>query len=141
MVIDSLGHRVQRALAAAPGQRLQGHRLAVAAGATTREFNKRAADMVARGLISREKIRDSGHAYYWYSLTEVQLARCRLTAAMAGVEETVGTALVLDGVDLPGRLGFLRMLREQTVFRDHAALAAIIGDYERTARMRRAVEA
>ncbi|USX25800.1 hypothetical protein NHH73_25020 [Oxalobacteraceae bacterium OTU3CINTB1] len=130
--------RVQRALAEASGHRLQAHRLAIAADATSREFNKRAADMVARGVISREKIRDAGHAYYWYSLNAAQLAKAKLLMALADVDQTAGAALVVEEVDLPGRLSFLRMLRDQTVFGNHVALSAIIGDYERTARLRRA---
>lgn len=137
---NSLSHRVQHALATTPSHRLQGHRLAAAAGSTAREFHKRAARMVADGLISREKIKDAGHSYFWYSLNEMQLAKYRLTAAMTNIDQMAGAALVVDDLDLPGRLTFLRMLREQTVFHDHAVLAAIISDYERTARLRRAVE-
>jgi hypothetical protein len=133
-------HRVQQALAAAPGRRLQGHRIAAAIGVTTQEFHKRAGKIAASGGVSREKIRDSGHAYFWYFLSDVQLARYRLSDALARVEETEGSALVIDEADLPSRLVFLRRLREQTVFRDHAVLAAIIGDYERTARMRHALD-
>lgn len=36
--------------------------------------------------------------------------------------------------DIPTRLTFLRMLRERTVFEDHAVLKLIIGDYERAQR-------
>lgn len=135
---SNLTLRVQSALAEVASHRLQGHRLAAAAGATSREFNKRAADMVARGVISREKIRDAGHAYYWYSLSDAQLAKAKLLIALAGVDQSADAALVVEEVDLPGRLSFLRMLRDQTVFGNHVALSAIIGDYERTARLRRA---
>lgn len=137
----SMPCRVRAALAAAPGHRLQGYRLAAAAGISTRDFNKRAAEMVARGYISREKVRDAGHAYYWYSLDEAQLHRARLVAALASAEATATGALVVEEVDLPGRLNFLRTLREQTVFAGHQVLAAIIEDYERTARLRRAAAA
>ena len=137
---QSMGKRVQCALAAAPGHRLQGHRLAAAAGTTAREFHKRAAILVARGLVTREKMPEAGHSYFWYSLTEEQLYRARLVAALAGASSLAGAALVIDDVDLPGRLSFLRMLREKTVFRDHAVLTAIIADYERTARMRKALQ-
>lgn len=137
----SMPCRVRAALAAAPGHRLQGYRLAAAAGISTRDFNKRAAEMVARGYISREKVRDAGHAYYWYSLDAAQLHRARLVAALSSAEATVTGALVVEEVDLPGRLNFLRMLREQTVFAGHQVLAAIIEDYERTARLRRAAAA
>lgn len=137
----SMPCRVRAALAAAPGHRLQGYRLAAAAGISTRDFNKRAAEMVARGYISREKIRDAGHAYYWYSLDATQLDRARLLAALADVEVTAGAALVVEEIDLPGRLNFLRKLNEETVFNGHAVLTAIISDYERTARLRRAAAA
>jgi hypothetical protein len=137
---DSLTFRVQCALTEASSHRLQAHRLAAAAGATSREFNKRAADMVARGVISREKIRDAGHAYYWYSLSAAQLAKAKLVIALARVDQGADAAMVVEEVDLPGRRSFLRMLLEQTVFRDHAVLAAIISDYERTARLRRGAE-
>lgn len=137
----SMPCRVRAALAAAPGHRLQGYRLAAAAGISARDFNKRAAEMVARGYISREKVRYAGHAYYWYSLDEAQLHRARLVAALASAEATATGALVVEEVDLPGRLNFLRMLREQTVFAGHQALAAIIEDYERTARLRKAAAA
>lgn len=140
IVIGSLNFRVLRALAEAPGHHLQARRLAAAAGATAREFQKRAARMVAGGLISRAKVRDAGHAYYWYSLTDAQLTKYRLAAALASADQTAGAALVVEEVDLPCRLSFLRMLREQTIFRDHSVLAAIIGDYERTARLRRSAE-
>ena len=141
IVIGSLNYRVLRALAEAPARQLQAHRLAAAAGAMAREFQKRAARMVVDSLISPTKVRDAGHAYYWYSLTDAQLAKYRLAAALASVDQTTGAALVVEEIDLPGRLSFLRMLREKTAFRDHSVFAAIVGDFERTARLRRMADA
>jgi hypothetical protein len=63
--------------------------------------------------------------------------RMRHALAMPG---STAFALVADTDDLPGRLAFLRMLKEKTVYADHATLGLIIQDYERTFRLRRAVE-
>lgn len=41
----------------------------------------------------------------------------------------------LSVVDIPERLTFLRMLRDRTVFSDHAVLKTIIGDYEQAQRV------
>lgn len=40
----------------------------------------------------------------------------------------------LSVIDIPGRLTFLRMLRDRTIFADHAMLRAIIADYEQAQR-------
>lgn len=89
--------------------------------------------MVADNRISRVKVKGSSISYYRYYLSDEQEQICR-----SGVGRFPDSfAMITDTDDLPGRLKFLRMLKEKTVFGEHVTLALIIDDYERTLKLRR----
>jgi hypothetical protein len=122
--------KVQFALAGRPDEKLRADQVAKLAGITVRTFNRHAWRLVGDGHISRTK--PHGSNYYRYFLSAEQLD------AYNGLTERL--VMVTDSDDIPGRLGFLRMLKERTVYSEHAALKLIIQDYERTLKLRRAIE-
>ncbi|OHV97039.1 hypothetical protein AKG95_06960 [Janthinobacterium lividum] len=128
--------RIQAALAGVPGRRLQGYRLAALSGVPLKKFQKRAAIFVRLGQLSRDKVRTDGNAFYWYSLDDRQMAVFQHRQALDEAKAGKDIALVADVEGLPARLAFLRMLKEKTVFGEHAMLALVIADYERTQRLR-----
>lgn len=94
-----------------------------------RDVGHKVSQEFTRGRISRVKPKLSeGGGYYRYFMTDEQRAAFQhLThgAFRDGV-------LLVDAADVPARLRFLEMLKERTVYGDHAVLAAIIEDYQRT---------
>jgi hypothetical protein len=127
--------RVQAALAARPGEKLFGHQVAVLAGLPNRVFQRHAAVLVKDNRISRTKSGEGRLAYYRYWLTDEQ--HHHYQRRVERFPESFN--MVTDTEDVPDRLSFLRMLKENTVFAEHAALALIIGNYERTLKLRRAI--
>jgi predicted transcriptional regulator len=123
--------RVREVLAEA-GEAMQGYKIASRVGITTRKFNQRAADMVAAGQIQRVRKMVGGRSGYWYSLSVKQAVEVRLENAL----EEIRTGQLVDNAipdhEIPSRLGFLRMLKEKTVFRDHVIVDLMIADYERS---------
>lgn len=142
--------RIQEVLAESPESRLPAYQLAARAGIATTAFHKHVKKWLARGHLSREKVKGKGYCYY---LTDQQLqvfrvkkalgpgVRCSFAPAAltADVGDLDGLGLVVDTEEVPERLRFLRMLKEKTVFGEHATLALIIGDYERTLKLRMTV--
>jgi hypothetical protein len=128
--------QVQKVLADRPGEKLRTFQIARALNITTNDFNKRVDQWLRHGHLSRESGKGKWYVYY-LSEQQVQVYRLKtsLVAVRAGGEQPIG--LEVDARDLPARLNFLRMLKEKTVFSDHALLGLIIGDYERTLSLRR----
>lgn len=132
---------VLRTLAACYGEKLPAYRLSARSGVPSKKFQKYAAEMVRDGHISRERVTQGKRGAFWYFLSDSQYKTARLKLALASSDvddKTMG--LVTEAEGLPARLKFLRMLKENTVFGQHAMLAMIIDDYERTLRLRRAIE-
>jgi hypothetical protein len=137
---------VQTALAG--GARLFSSVLAGRAGLTVKTFNKRISALYRAGYISREKVAGAaGPAYFRYFMTDEQcrafqyrvaLERMRIDRLAAPPEIL---ELPVSAVDAVSRLTFLKMIRDRTIFGEHAALTAIIDDYESTLRMRAENEA
>ena len=132
--------RIQSVLAEHHGEKLQGHRVARFAGISVKTFHKMAAELVRKDEISRMKLSRSVSAYYWYYLSEEQLRRYSLKKAMRDAKSSEAVILPTDTAHFPGILAFLRMLKEKTVYGEHAILHEIIRDYECTLKMRRSIE-
>lgn len=130
--------RVQAVLAEKAGEKMLANKLARAAGIPIEQFQRAAGDLVKGGHISRVKLKGSISGHYWYYLNPDQLRVYRLRMAIAQTQNPDEVDLVIDTMDIPDRLAFLRMLKEKTVFADHAALNLIIADYERTLTLRKA---
>jgi predicted transcriptional regulator len=124
-------HRIQVALSS--GEKLQGSAVAAKAGISRRRFYRDITKLHEDGHVSREKP-TGGAGYYRYFLNDLQMEAFRSRLAR------YSGALVADTAVISERLKFLRMLKEKTVFSDHATLALIIEDYERTLKLRRACE-
>jgi hypothetical protein len=131
---------IQAALAERIGERMPGYRVASAAGMSFKMFGRRAPDMVKRNQICREKLKGGAIGFFCYWMTEEQARIYRLKAALQNGSAGFSSGLVTDSNDIHDRLKFLRMLKEKTVFAEHAMLAMIIQDYERTFKLRRAAE-
>lgn len=132
---------VQSAIAEAEGERLPAHVLAARVGMTPKQFHKMLPRWMDRGLLSREKVPGKPFCYF---LDEAQLAAYREKAA-SGTNKLhresamlSGFGLVVDTDHVLDRLGFLRMLKERTIFNEYAVLDQIISDYERTLSLRHA---
>jgi hypothetical protein len=128
--------RVQTVLFENAGEKLRGDQVAALAGISVKTFQKHASLMVNNNHISRMKPKGALIPFYRYYLSDEQLASFQRRMERLPRRLTVLT----DTDDIPDRLSFLRMLKEKTVYRDHAALALIIEDYTRTLKLRRAIE-
>jgi hypothetical protein len=142
--------QIQEALAERPGARLRAYQIAARTGVTTKNFCKMVGKWMARGHLSRERVKGMGWCYF---LTEQQLRTFRMRKALGpGVRCSISftaqqgnsnafeeSGLVAEIEVVPERLKFLRMLKEKTVFGEHATLTLIIQDYERTLKLRRAI--
>lgn len=125
--------RVQEVLASRSGEKLFGHQIAALAGLAPKSFQKHAAVLIKNGHVCRAKFKDGRASFYQYWLSEEQLRLYR-----RHVERFSDDFNMVTGTDeIPDRLSFLRMLREKTVFAEHATLGLIISDYERTLNLRR----
>lgn len=140
--------RILALLVSLSGDKIQGYKVAEAVGLTPDTFAKRAWALVKYGHVTREKIEGSGSPFYWYYLDERQQRNARMKIAVLQVRskpglavlktEPSGITLVTDTDDIHDRLAFLRMLKEKTVFGEHAMLDRVIEDYTRTLRLREA---
>ncbi|MGI4846552.1 MAG: hypothetical protein ACRYGK_00170 [Janthinobacterium lividum] len=139
--MSSLNH-IQGVLA--KGERLIASTLAVRAGMPVHIFNKRVCRLIENGHISREKVPGDGAAFYHYFMNARQIDEFRLRIAkmkrlLRSLEPEPDPDVIqlpVGPVDAVSRLAFLKMIRDRTVFGEHAALQVIIDDYESTLRMR-----
>ncbi len=136
-------YRIQAALIRRNGEKLPAYKLAAEAGYTVKAFQAYIATIFKQGHVSREKIAGSPLGVYYYFLNDEQVRQFRAKQtlrqakdALHGVPEEV--ALPAETHDIPGRLAFLGMLKEKTVFGEHRMLQLIISDYQRTLALRHA---
>jgi hypothetical protein len=132
----SLARRIRAVLDQA-AEPMPGYKVAARAGITTREFNRRAAALVEAGEIERTRKNLGGRSGYWYSLNMRQISEVRLEVALEEIRSGQRVELTIPAHEISGRLEFLRMLKEKTVFRDHAAVNLMIADYEHCQRLAR----
>lgn len=112
--------------------------LAEKMGISTELFYTYVQKALDRGKVSRVKI--EGRKFWRFYLTEAQALAAGLKGAEAGrAEKPGGFGLILDTEEIAGRISYLRRIKETTVLGEHAMLAAIIDDYERTLKMRKAI--
>ena len=122
--------QVQRLLASAPDGQVSAQKLAAMAGLEHRAFQRRAAELVALGHVSRTKVREQGGAFYRYSLSEKQREVVELEERVERLRGGDAPLLFIQPSEATDRLSFLRMLKERTIFGDHSMLKLIIADYE-----------
>lgn len=118
-------------------------------GLEIKVFAQRVGPLLDRNQISRNKLETDLNTHWHYFLTpkqrKVAVKKYSLSEFDEKGEEAAGSiseALIMltDTADIPGRLSFLRNLKENTIFAKHVTLNAIIGDYERTLNLRNQVE-
>lgn len=121
---------VQQLLLNAPDGHLSAQKLATLAGLEHRAFQRRAAELVACGFVSRAKVREQGGAFYRYSLSDTQREVMQLEERLLRLRSGETPIFSLEPSEATDRLAFLRTLKERTIFGDHAMLRLIISDYE-----------
>ncbi|MDB5853267.1 MAG: hypothetical protein JWR22_1308 [Herminiimonas sp.] len=133
--------RIQAALATSQGKPRSGKQLAHAIKVSTVRLQSQMARMVQAGHVSRERMEDAqGRCCFHYHLNARQLKAYRTGASQRDKSRKPPVEIALGATDLPGRLAFLRMLKTKTIFAEHSVLQLIIGDYERTLKVRQAIE-
>jgi hypothetical protein len=100
--------------------------------------------MIKFDLASRE-LRPDGRGYLYF-LSEVQLERFRermeeLRIVVDMAECRAAFCLPTDTWDIHDRLTFLQNVKERTVIGENPMLSKVIEDYQRTLRLREALEA
>jgi DNA-binding MarR family transcriptional regulator len=135
--------RIQAALAQA-GKGMTASELSAASGFGSVDLGRHIAQMVQYGSATREKKEDGRRNLYYLTVEQLRRFHERVHELRWVLQVADGKAasfcLPTDTDDIHDRLKFLRMLKDRTVYSDHAALALIIQDYERTLRLRRKCE-